>query len=360
VYERIDSRIKAESVSDSTIIGVQTGLDEQKVGDILDSLLRVHLKSVRSVDSQSGSSLELEIASATKAEVRSARDLNRLTNAYEYSLELLGASEEDVAVAILQNVITQLAAPTVNHLGHTLRARAALRLGAIRRDKGHLGGLDGAFGLFGSAFETADYLGDRGLQTEAAINLASSHEMSEQYDAAYRSFADAHELALVTGDVSFQLWARIRQQTIITKSGESALASGALETLATATSDLETPNLRRVCLLKRAAALKESGDYDGALAAGHEAANLVAGPSDLILVQHDVLLADIYLSAGMEHDGVENLARAEGRALRHGYAHQLRAIDRIFATHLGIPVGPISDSRRPKFTPVAANQASQR
>jgi tetratricopeptide (TPR) repeat protein len=341
VFGKINSRVRAKSVRDSTIIGVQTGLNEEEVGTLLDQLLRLNLRRVGlsgPASLHTTPTLELELEAADQIYATSAHEIWRVENAYERAVELIGAGEIPLAETILLNILAQLSIPGLTIRGHNIRARTAMRVGAIRRDRGLLGGIGGAFYLFKAVFETADYLKETGIQTEAAISLASSYEMSEQYDAAYRTFGDAHGLALANNDVWYQLWAKIRQQTIATKSGEAESASRALERLADATADLETSNLHRVSLLKHAAALKEFGAFDRALERSFEAANLVSVPSGLVLVQHDVLLADIYLGAGMEDDGLRHLASAEKRAIENRYAHQLKAIDNILGSHLGIPL----------------------
>lgn len=355
MFEKINSRLRAKSVSNSTIIGVQVGLDEHQVRTVFEQLINERLSAANLPSLETASSLsQIEGAdSIVKAAPTTLKHVLDLEDEFERAIELIGAGRASYGEILLLELLATLSNSNYSDRTRNLRLRVAMRLGAIRRDRGHVSGLNGAFDLFRDSYATAAELGETEVQAASAISLAACYEMSERYDQAFRTYGLAHDLGASSCNALYDIWGKLRQQTVVTKVGDADSAVRVLEQLMPAAADTDTIRLHRVCLLKQAAAYKEIGDFDKALESAHDATHLLIAPTELMAVQHDVLLADVYLNARMEDDGIRHLMRAEERAIANSYAHQLKAIDNVLGSYLGIPAEKRSRPEvRQQFRPV--------
>lgn len=232
-----------------------------------------------------------------------------------------------------------------------LKARATKLLADIKRDRGVLRGMRGAFSMYQQSRELLVGTNEPLLEIELALVEASCMEMSNLNDQSIGRFVDAEQMS---GDRYpwFRSWAQLRQSTNLIKMGLLGPAVQAMENSFASSSDLTSSSWRAEQLMKLSSLNIARKQPALAVQNAHDAAALFEAPSKLAIVRQNVQLGDALYEDRQFNDARKALQKARGIAEAENFLHQLKAIVNL-ESRFPESLPPRFDSGRPAlFTPL--------
>jgi len=215
-----------------------------------------------------------------------------------------------------------------------LKADTLFLLGSVYRDKGILGGLEGAFTFFKKASEFYKSLGEKILQNKCELMMSVCLEMSGILEAAAKRYDKHIEVSDSKHLYLDYLRATLWLGTTLTKLNHLQKADKLIREACNKAFDFDSHIDRGIALQKLGLVLTKQGKFDEAFRSFEEAFDLLED-TPLQRIRFLIGFADLELSSGNIESGISSLRDALSIALDKQFGHQLMSIRSISKKHLG-------------------------
>jgi len=271
-----------------------------------------------------------ELYKQSKRDDLSASQLYTLESALDSAVRSAARFEFDNAGAILVKTLIALQLFGNSTAAQRLLARCLTELGNIRRDQGHIVGMDGALALYEKAQAVWQLLEDHARWANTELCIGICYEMERNYTEALNRFKRGITATKRIGGPATLLGTLLlRMASLLTKIGALREA----EAMLTESFHLLEENIPKMNLasarLKLAALQMYKGHFDKAHHIVEESIRIIGDEDRMRFTQAHILLANIMFNAGETDSGLEAASQAEIVANKFRLGHQLGSLNKV-------------------------------